>query len=123
MRPIAWLLVLAGLWSVGHGLFAHEPVGTVGVIIVLIGWALLTARGRAILFWIGQGVLTGLCLLTGLALAAFGGLLLLRYVEVVSASVRLTVRSALIPTLFLGSGLLLLVIGAHRLWRERGPLP
>lgn len=123
MRSVAWLLLLAGLWAMGRGVLADEPAGVVGVIIILMGWALLSVRGRAILVWIGEGVLTGLCIFIGLALAVFGGLLLLVYGEVISGGGGVLVRSVLTPTLLLGSGVLLLVAGVHRLWRERGPLP
>ena len=83
-----------------------------------IGLVLVSPRGRALVSWIGGGLLTGLCLFGGVGLLAVGLLALLAYGELLSAGLGFPVRSLMIPLLFLGSGLFLLLVALHRLRRE-----
>ena len=120
VRVLGWILLLAGLWVLWEAMTGQEPGGAGGLLLVIIGLALVNARGRALAAWIGQGILTGLCIITGLALAGFGGLMLLAYAKVLAEGLHFPVQSILVPLVFLSSGLLVTVIGLRRLWRLRG---
>ena len=113
VRVMGWMLLLAGTWALWEAVIGEEPWGAGGLLLVMVGLALVSARARALAAWIGQGVLTGLCIMTGLGLVGFGGVMLLAYG-------RFPVQSILLPVVFLSSGLSLTVIGLRRLWRLRG---
>jgi hypothetical protein len=117
---IGWVLLVAGIWSVWKGVTGEEPLGATGVLLVVAGLALASRRAHALAIWIGEGVITGLCLTGGVAFSSLGALMLLAYAEVLSEGMRIPARSAVIPALFLGCGIVLLVWGVRRLWRLRG---
>ncbi|MBI4271947.1 MAG: hypothetical protein HY615_16545 [Candidatus Rokubacteria bacterium] len=119
MRLLGWILLVGGIWSIGAAVVDNDPIGLGGVAMALGGLALLTARGRALVGWIGEGVLTGLCLCAGLVLGALGTVLLLAYAEWLAPGAVPLVRSIVPPAVLLGAGLLLLVTGLKRLWRRR----
>jgi hypothetical protein len=120
LRLIGLILLLAGTWSVWKALVGEEPLGGGGLFMVIVGALMLTRPGRALAVWIGEGIVTGLCIIGGLLLFAFGVLMLLAYGQVLAEGMALPVRSLTVPALFLGCGLLLLVVGLRRLWRFRG---
>jgi hypothetical protein len=120
VRLIGVILLLAGVWSVWKALVGEEPLGAGGLLMAIIGALMLTRPGRALAAWIGQGIVTGLCIIGGLLLFAFGVLMLLAYWQVLAEGMAPPARSWTVPALFLGCGLLLLVVGLRRLWRFRG---
>jgi hypothetical protein len=114
------VLLLAGTWSVWRAATGEEPLGATGIVLVVSGLVLVTRAGRAVVAWIGEGVITGVCLIAGVAFSAVGALMLLPYAQVLTAGGRIPVGSVVIPLLFFGCGLVLLVRGVRRLWRLRG---
>ena len=120
MRVIGWILLLAGIWSLWKAVIGEEPWGVGGLLLVIVGLALVSARARALATWIGQGVLTGLCIMMGLGLVGFGGVMLLAYGQVLAEGLRVPVQSIVMPLVFMSSGLWLTIIGLRRLWRLRG---
>lgn len=118
MRLVGWILLLSGLWSIWRALAQDDPLGMGGIVMVLLGLALLTPAGRVLAAWIGGGLLTGLCLMGGVGLATIGLLALLADAQLLGAGLHLPVRSLAIPLLLLGWGLFLLGVGVNRLWRQ-----
>ena len=98
----------------------EEPLGTTGIVLVVIGLALVTRPGRALFTWIGEGVITGLCLIVGLGFSALGLLMLLPYAQFLTQGLRIPAGAVVIPLVVLGFGLVVLVRGVRRLWRLRG---
>ena len=118
MRLIGWIFLVSGIWSLWKALADREALGLGGVLMVAIGLVLLSPRGRALVAWIGGGLLTGLCLFGGVGLLGVGVLALLVHGELLSAGLGFPVRSLVIPLLLLGSGLFLLLVAVDRLLRE-----
>ncbi len=108
------------MWSVWKAFTGEEPLGATGIVLVVTGLVLITRAGRAVVTWIGEGVVTGVCLIAGVALSSLGVVMLLQYAQFLTAGLRIPVGSAVIPLLFVGGGLVLLVRGVRRLWRLRG---
>ena len=105
------------MWKAVTG---EEPLGTTAIVLVVAGLALATRPGRALFTWIGEGVVTGLCLIAGLGFCAVGLLMLLPYLHVLGQGLQIPVAAVAIPLVFLGCGLALLVRGVRRLWRLQG---
>ena len=120
MRLLGWLLLFVGPWSLWEALADGRPLAPGGVILVLMGLVLVSARGRAVTRWIGQGVLTGLCVLSGLLLLLMGVLGLILSGPPLAGGVTLAAWSLVAPLAFLASGLVLVGLGVRRLWRLRG---
>lgn len=118
MKLVGWVLFLGGAWSLTRALTAHEPLGAGGVLMAAIGLALVSARGRRLAAWIGEGLVTGFCLIAGAALAAVGLALVLVYGRVLAEGMIVPVRDLTVPLLFLGCGLLLMLLAVTRLTRQ-----
>ena len=118
MRLIGWILLLSGMWSLWKALAGGETLGWGGILMVLIGTALLTPRGRALAAWIGGGLLTGLCLMAGAGFLAVGVVALSAYLGVLVEGIPVPVESIVVPVLFLGWGLCLVVLAVTRLFRQ-----
>jgi hypothetical protein len=54
-RLVGWILLLAGIWSLWKAVIGEEPWGVGGLLLVVVGLALVSARGPALAAWIGQG--------------------------------------------------------------------
>ena len=118
MRLIGWILFFSGGWSLWKALADGETLGLGGALMMLSGVALLASRGRALAAWVGGGLLTGLCLAAGAGFLGVGGLALLTYLQVLVAGIPLPVESVVVPVLFLGWGLCLVVLAVTRLLRQ-----
>lgn len=117
MRLIGWLLLLSGLWSLWHAFVAREPLGWGGILMTLVGLGLLTPAGRAFASWIGQGLLTGLSITLGVGFLAVGLVGLGGYFSL-PAEAGAALPALVTPLLFVGWGLLLLLLGIRRLLRQ-----
>ena len=117
MRLIGWIFFLSGAWSLWTALAEREPLGMGGIVMLLVGVALLTPPGRALANWIGGGVLTGLCLTGGAWFLVFGALALLAYGPALAAGM-IPVQSVAVPLLFVGCGLFLVLVGVIRLLKQ-----
>jgi len=120
VRVIGWILLVIGAWSVWKTATSEEPLGATGIVLVVTGLVLVTRAGRAVVTWIGEGMVTGACLIAGVALSSVGVVMLLQYAQLLTAGLRISVGSAVIPLVFLGCGLVLLIRGVRRLFRLRG---
>lgn len=118
MRLIGWILLLAGAWSVWDALVGRTPVSGAGVVMVVVGLGLLTRRGRAAVAWVGEGVLTGLCLTGGLLLVALGALAALPTLRLVGDGLPVPLGMLVVPALFAGCGILLIAAAGRRLARQ-----
>jgi hypothetical protein len=118
MRLIGWILLLSGAWSVWKALADKESLGMGGVLMIVVGVVLLAPAGRALAAWIGGGLLTGLCLLGGAWFLVIGTLTLLTYAQILAVGAALPVQSVVIPLLFLGCGLFLVLVAVIRLVRQ-----
>ena len=98
----------------------EERLGTTTLVLIVAGLALATRPGRALFTWIGEGVVTGLCLTAGFGFSAIGVLMLLPYVHVLAQGLQISLSAVAIPLVFLACGIALLVRGVRRLFRLRG---
>ena len=98
----------------------EERLGTTTLVLIVAGLALATRPGRALFTWIGEGVVTGLCLTAGFGFSAIGLLMLLPYVHVLAQGLQVSLAAVAIPLVFLACGIALLVRGVRRLFRLRG---
>ena len=108
------------MWSVWTAVIGEQPFGTTAIVLVVTGLVLVTRPGRALVTWIGDGVITGVCLAAGCGFFALGLLMLFPYAQLLAQGLRIPVGALVIPLLVLGCGVLLLVRGVRRLWRLRG---
>jgi hypothetical protein len=118
MRLIGWILLLSGAWSLWKALAEKESLGMGGILIIAVGVALLAPRVRALVAWIGGGLLMGLCLMGGAWFLIIGALALLTYGQVLAVGATLPVQSVVVPLLFLGWGLVLVLVGVIRPVRQ-----
>jgi hypothetical protein len=118
VKLVGWILLLGGAWSIARALTADEPLGAGGVLMAAIGLALVSARGRQLAAWIGEGLVTGFCFMAGAGLAAVGLAMVLVYGQVLAEGMILPVRDLTVPLLFLGCGLLLILLAVTRLIRQ-----
>ena len=98
----------------------EEPLGATALVLIVAGLALATRPGRALFTWIGEGVVTGLCLAAGFGFSAIGLLMLLPYIHVLAQGLQVSLAAVAIPLVFLACGIALLVRGVRRLFRLRG---
>lgn len=117
MRLIGWIFFLSGIWSLWTALADREPLGMGGIVMLIVGVALLTPPGRALAAWIGGGLLTGLCFMGGVWFLAFGAMALLAYGPALTAGM-IPVQSVAVPLLFVGCGLFLVLLGVIRLLKQ-----
>lgn len=118
MWLIGWVFLLSGAWSFWKALAEQEALGMGGLLMMIVGAALVSRRVRALGGWLGGGLLTGLCLFGGVGFLAAGVLALLAYGELLAAGFFLRARSLVIPLLFVGWGLFLFLVALGRLRRE-----
>lgn len=114
MRLLGWFLLLTGLWSVWQAVTAGESLGWGGIVVALLGFALLTPTGQAGAVWLGQGLLTGLSFTLGISLVSAG---VIRLRTHITGETDYPLRLLVIPLLFVGWGALVLLPGIRRLLR------